>query len=223
MVNAASYSLGYASPFPNGAVAPGEIVTIFGNGLPEKPTVNFGQFPAPVLYASACQINTVVPFEVTPGSNTLLTLQSAGETIGPVEVPVVAAAPGLFTMTQNGTGQAAILNQDNSVNSASNPAPRGTIVAVYLTGTGDLTPAIPDGSLGPLTAPFPAPVAVISVNIGEVAAPLLFVGQAPGLIAGATQVNVQVPANAPTGVVPITIYAAYYASQLHGSVTMAVQ
>ena len=28
MVNAASYSLGYASPFPTGAVAPGEIVTL---------------------------------------------------------------------------------------------------------------------------------------------------------------------------------------------------
>ena len=152
-----------------------------------------------------------------------MSVQSAGQTIGPVKLPVVAAAPGLFTMTQNGSGQAAILNQDYSVNSASNPAPRGSFVAVYLTGTGALDPRIADGSLGPMSPPFPAPTAGITAAIGGVAATVLFKGQAPGLIAGATQVNVQVPENAPAGVVPVTIYAGGYASQLSGAVTMAVK
>ena len=191
VVNAASFSPGYASPFPTGAVAPGEIVTLFGVGFGDEPTVSFSQTPAPILYASNCQINAVVPFEVTPGLNTLVSVQSAGQTIGPVKLPVVAAAPGLFTMTQNGTGQAAILNQDYSVNSASNPAPRGSFVAVYLTGAGALDPRIADGSLGPMSPPFPAPTAGITAAIGGVAATVLFKGQAPGLIAGATQVNVQ--------------------------------
>jgi uncharacterized protein (TIGR03437 family) len=54
-------------------------------------------------------------------------------------------------------------------------------------------------------------------------APIAFVGQAPGLIAGALQVNVQVPQNAPVGAaIPIVIYAAFYASQL-GQITMALQ
>ena len=172
-------------------MASGEIVTLFGVGFGDNPTVSFSQTPAPILYASNCQINAVVPFVVTPGQNTFVSVQSAGQTIGPVKLPVVAAAPGLFTMTQNGTGQAAILNQDYSVNSASNPAPRGSFVAVYLTGTGALDPRIADGSLGPMSPPFPAPTAGITAAIGGVAATVLFKGQAPGLIAGATQVNVQ--------------------------------
>jgi len=227
IVNAASFSPGYASSFPNGAVAPGEIVSIFGAGFGYSPTVTFGQTAAPVLSASGCQINAVVPFEAPVGQSTLVTVQFAEQVIGPVKLPVVAAAPGLFTITESGTGQGAILNQDNSVNSASNPAARGSIVAIYLTGTGELAPPITDGALGPLTPPFPAPEAAIGATIGGVPATVVFAGQAPGLIAGATQVNVQVP-DAPTGVVPITLEAAGYyaggsASQVYQSVTIAIK
>jgi uncharacterized protein (TIGR03437 family) len=110
------------------------------------------------------------------------------------------------------------------LNSPSNPAARGSIVSVYMTGAGALNPFISDGSLGPLTPPFPAPLATVSATIGSMDAPILFAGQAPGLIAGATQVNVQVPQNAPVGAaIPITIYVAGYTSQLTQSVTMAVR
>jgi uncharacterized protein (TIGR03437 family) len=97
---------------------------------------------------------------------------------------------------------------------------------VYLTGVGALTPAIADGSIGLLIPPFPAPIQSISANIGGassilVTAPVLFTGQAPGLIAGVTQVNVRIPQNAPTGAsVPITITAGEFPSQPVG---MAVQ
>jgi uncharacterized protein (TIGR03437 family) len=186
--------------------------------------VNFGQFPATVLYASNCQINAVVPFAVSPGLAIPVTVQSGATILGPVKLPVVVAAPGIFTMTENGSGQAAILNQDSTLNSPSNPAARGSIVSVYMTGVGALKPSIADGSLGPLVPPFPAPAATIGVTIGGVVAQVTFAGQAPGLIAGATQVNVEVPQNAPVGAaVPITIYAAGYASQVGQSVTMAVQ
>jgi uncharacterized protein (TIGR03437 family) len=186
--------------------------------------VIFGQFPAPILYASDCQINAVVPFEVTPGLATFATVQSGGQTLGPLKLPVVVSAPGIFTMSATGSGQAAILNQDSTVNSPSNPAPRGSIVSVYMTGVGALNPFIADGSLGPLSPPFPKPMAAVSAIIGSVNAPIKFVGQAPGLIAGATQVNVQIPQNAPVGAaIPITIYAAGYASQWMQSVTMAVR
>jgi uncharacterized protein (TIGR03437 family) len=223
VLNAASFSPGYASPFPTGAVAPGEIVTVLGTGFGDKATVSFDQFQAPILYASNCQINAVVPFEVTPGLNTFASVQSGGQTIGPVKLPVVPAAPGLFTMTQNGSGQAAVLNQDGTVNSVSNPAARVSTVAVFLTGSGVLNPQIADGSLGPLAPPFPEPIAGISVSIAGVVAPVVFAGQAPGLIAGATQVNVRVPQSSPIGVVPITVFAANYASQLADAVTIAVK
>ena len=225
VLNAASLLPGYPSQFPAGAVAPGEIVTLFGNGFESsKPSVNFGKFPAAVLYASNCQINAVVPFEAAPGVATLVTVQSGGQTLGPVKLPVVIAAPGIFSENGSGSGQGAILNQDSSVNSPSNPAARGSIVSVYVTGIGALSPFIADGSLGPLIPPFPAPMAAVSVTIGQVDAPVAFAGQAPGLVAGVTQLNVEIPQNAPVGAaIPIAIYAAYYPSQLNPSIAMAVR
>ena len=47
-----------------------------------------------------------------------------------VTVPVVASAPGIFTAGE-GVGQAAALNADNSYNSATNPATRGSVVVLY--------------------------------------------------------------------------------------------
>jgi uncharacterized protein (TIGR03437 family) len=227
VLNAASFFPGYVTPFPTGAVAPGEIVTIFGNDFGSaKPAVTFGISPAAVLYSSNCQINAVVPFEVNPGSTTLVSVQPGGQNssqpLGPIKLPVVVAAPGIFTINGSGSGQGAILNQDSTVNSPSNPAARGSIVSVYLTGVGALNPMIADGSLGPLTPPFPASMANINAAIGGVSAPVIFGGQAPGLIAGATQVNIQIPQDGPVGsAVPIAIYAVYYISQ--ASVTMAVR
>jgi uncharacterized protein (TIGR03437 family) len=225
VLNAASFFPGYASAFPTGAVAPGEIVTLFGNGFGSaKPSVLFSQYPAIVLYASNCQINAVVPFEVNPGFPTFVTIQSGGQTLGPIELPVSVAAPGIFTMNQSGSGQAAILNQDSTANLPSNPAVRGSIVSVYITGAGAMDPFIADGSLGPLTPPFPAPLAPVSATIGGMDATITFAGQAPGLIAGATQVNVEIPQNAPVGTaIPITIYVADYSSQYLQTVKMAVR
>jgi uncharacterized protein (TIGR03437 family) len=227
VVNAASFFPGYFTTLAEGGVTPGEVVTLFGAGFGEKPAVTFSQYspvqvPTPLLYTSDCQINAVVPFEVTPGLSTFVSVQSGGQIIGPVKLPVVVAAPGLFTTTGSGNGQAAIVNQDGTVNSASNPVSRGSTVAVYVTGLGPVAPPIADGSLGPSAPPFPQPAAAITGKIGGVPAPVTFAGQAPGLIAGVSQVNVQVPPNAPTGVVPIVIYAdQYYWSA--GGATIAVK
>lgn len=231
VVNAATLLGGYRFPY-TGALAPGEIVALFGNGFGSKPAVSFSGLPAPILYASNCQINAVVPFGVAPGTptgvgpfstaSTPVTVVAESQTLGPLRLGVVTAVPGIFTLTGTGTGQAAVINQNGTINSASNPAPRGSIIAVYMTGTGQLTPAIADGSYGPSTAPFPTPVASISAWIGDNSAPVLFAGQAPTLIAGVTQVNVQIPPDAPTGAaVGVTIEAGGYSSG--GQVVVAVQ
>jgi uncharacterized protein (TIGR03437 family) len=229
VLNAASMEPGYGSAFAEGAGAgaPGEIVTLFGNGFGSSkfgstPTVNFGLLAAPILYASDCQINAVVPFDVAPGLPIPVTVQSGNQILGPVKLPVVTAQPAIFAINGSGSGQGAILNQDSTLNSAANPAPRGSVVSVFLTGTGVLNPPLADGSLGPLNPPFPAPVAEIGAAIGVVAAQVTFAGQAPGLIAGATQVNIRIPQNAPVGAaIPITIYAGGYASL--GKITISIQ
>ena len=231
VLNAASLYPGNESPYPDGSIAPGEIVSLFGSGFGSNPTVTFRGYRAPILYASDCQINAVVPFGFAPGLPVLVTVESGAETLATVKLPVVAAAPGIFTTSGDGAGQAAVLNQDSTLNSPSNPAARGSIVSVFMTGAGDLHPYIGDGALGPLAPPFPTPLSPVEALIGGGVAPVTFAGQAPGLIAGATQVNIQVPQNAPVGdAVSLEIYVGGYFSPgyvLAGSfarpVTMAVQ
>jgi uncharacterized protein (TIGR03437 family) len=205
-----------ANPYTGGEVAPGELVTLFGlNFTPDADlNITFDGRTAPLTYSGATQINAVVPFEVSdaPGSSTLISIQSGGQTYGPVELPVAPAQPGLFTRDGSGQGQAAILNQDGTLNSITNPAPAGSVVAVYMTGVGEYKQRIADGSLGPLEPPFPSPVLGVSATINGEQGLVLFVGQAPGLIAGVVQVNLQVPDDATSGMATLVVYVGNYAS-----------
>jgi uncharacterized protein (TIGR03437 family) len=96
---------------------------------------------------------------------------------------VLDAVPALFTADEAGHGQAAILNQDGTVNSTTNPAAHGSVISVFMTGAGRMTPAQPDGSMGPLSAPFPVPVLGAACSLGQV----LYAVAAPGLVAGAVR------------------------------------
>ncbi len=200
-----------AASSATGAVSPGEIVTLYGTGIGPAsgsaapvsagvfPTtasnvqVLFGTFPAALLYVSATQINAVVPFEVVPGTSVPVTLTYNGNSAASVTTAVQTEAPGIFLI---GKTQGAILNDDYSVNSGTNAAAVGSFVQIYSTGSGPLVPAFTDGelALGPSTTG----AADVSVTIGGIAAQVLYAGSAPGLVAGALQINVVVP----TGVTP---------------------
>jgi uncharacterized protein (TIGR03437 family) len=217
MVSAASLVPGDNPHAPEGAVAPGEIVTVVGENLPPNPRVNFDGQPAPILYADAHQINAVVPFEVS-APNTVVSVEG----VGGFRLPVWPAVPALFTTDFSGQDQVAALNQDLSINSNTNPAKAGAIVAVYMTGVGAMTPPIGDGQLGPLQPPFPAPVLGVSATVNNAGAPILFAGQAPGLIAGAVQVNVQIPEGTASGNAVLVVYIGNFRTQI-GLTTIAVQ
>jgi uncharacterized protein (TIGR03437 family) len=214
VVNAAGYqnSAAYAA----GYVAPGEIVVIFGQALGPTagagatvnaagylPTnlggvsVTFSGMPAPMLYAGANQVNAIVPFEVT--GQTEVQVHYQGATSAPVEMQVAEGEPAFFTWGAAGTGQTAALNQDGSLNSASNPAARGSIVSIWATGFGAMSPAYPDGLIvrGALSQLVPAP----NVFVGGLSVPatIQYGGQAPDLVAGAVQINFVVPQDAPIG------------------------
>jgi uncharacterized protein (TIGR03437 family) len=196
------------------------VVTLFGlNFSPGAGLkVTFDGASAPLIYADTGQINAVVPFDVQDlsGSSTLVSIQSGEQTFGPVKLPVAPAQPGLFTRDGSGRGQAAILNQDGTLNSSTSPASAGSVVAVYMTGVGDYKQKLLDGSLGPLDPPFPSPVLGVSATINGEQAPVLFVGQAPGLIAGVVQVNVQVPGDVKSGMATLVVYVGDYVSSYTG-------
>jgi uncharacterized protein (TIGR03437 family) len=213
LANAASGWAGRTGDYASGAVAPGELVSLFGQGFRPGPDLNvtFDGKPVPILYADTGQINAVAPFQAGADSSfTMVSVNQGTQVIGPYQLPVAPAAPGIFAASINGKTQAAALNEDGSINSSTNPAAPGSVVSVFTTGAGAYSPAIGDGDLGPMQPPFPVPTIGVSARIGPTLAepfPLLFAGQAPGLIAGVVQLNLGVPADVPPG--PAN-FAAYF-------------
>jgi uncharacterized protein (TIGR03437 family) len=226
--------------FQSGPVAPGEIVSLFGSAIgPPTPAllaltnprlvansldgvhVYFDGVPAPLLYASAGQVNAVVPYSVAGQSTTELQLEYLGVLSNPVTLQVVATVPGVFSINGSGQGPGAILNtSDGSVNSAAKPAARGDWVSIFATGAGVTTPASVDGFVA--SAPLPAPNAQVSVTMGGLPCQLNFEGAAPGLVSGVLQINAQVPAGlSPGPSVPVQVRIG--SANSAATVTVAIQ
>jgi hypothetical protein len=108
---------------------------------------------------------------------------------------------------------------------ASNPAGKGSILSIYATGAGLMNVPTTDGTITPLTAPYPATQLSIGLEIGDAPATIQYSGAAPGLVAGAIQVNAYVPQGAPLGAsVPILLSVGGYPSPSPAnSVTIAIQ
>lgn len=211
-----------------GWVAPGGLATIYGSGLATgtesaaslpAPTslagasVTVGGFMAPMLYASSGQVNFQVPFEVPPG-NAVFTVYMNGSAVASGSLAVQATAPGIFMMDG---GQAAVVNQGGGVNSVGSPAPAGSVVSVYVTGLGTVSPQVasgapaPSGSIAYTNDP-------VTVTVGTATATLQFAGLAPGF-AGLYQVNFVVP-SLPSGQYAMTVSAGGAVSNV---ATIAVQ
>ncbi len=210
--------LSAASLLP-GPVAPGEIVTLLGAGL-SGVTVLFDGTPAPLLYSAPNQVNAIAPYSIRNKASTQLQVVQQGQPLAALSIPVVAAAPAIFTVDGSGVGPGAILNQDYSVNSPSNPAAAGSAIMIFATGAGQTNPPGVDGQLA--AAPLPQPVLPVSVQIAGLDAQVLYAGAAPGLIAGMLQVNCLVPLDSPSGLtVPIVLTIGTTPSQ--SPVTLAIQ
>jgi uncharacterized protein (TIGR03437 family) len=149
---------------------------------------------APLLYVSATQINFQMPFEAAGRSSVAVVVDNNGLQSPPETVAVAPAAPGVFTAPGN---RAVAQNQDFTLNTPSNPAPRGSVVIVYLTGHGAVSPSVPTGQAAP-PDPLSRATGGSSASIGGVSAPVLFLGLTPGLV-GVAQANVLVPDGAPAG------------------------
>lgn len=162
-----------AASLQAGALAGGELVTIFGGGFGPDSVVTFDGVEATLLYGGDRQINALVPLEIAGNASTAVSVTGNGAASNTVAFRVAAAAPAIFSVNQSGGGQGAILNQDNSPNSADNPAVAGSTIQMFGTGAG----------LG---------LDDVAVSIGGVNAQVVYAGQAPGL-AGILQVNAVVP------------------------------
>jgi len=179
--------------------------------------VLFNGTPAPLYYAQDRQINAQAPYEIAGAATADVEVFFQGVSHGKATITVAASAPGIFTVSA-GTGLAAALNQDGSLNSASAPARQASIVTLYATGEGLTYPAGSDGKLA--AAPFPMPVLPVMLTVGGYPAQILFAGEAPGY-AGLLQINARVPGGfAPTGNVAVVLSVGAASSQ--PGVTIAV-
>ena len=226
-----------AASFLPGPVVPGAIVSIFGLGIgPDQGTgakldpsgrvdnfladtwVLFDGTQAPLFYVQANQINAQVPYAVAGKTSTVMQVTHKGARTDPVTLSVTDTAPAIFALA-GGTGRGAIFNQDLTLNSASNPAPRGSFMVLYATGEGQTVPAGIDGTLA--QAPSPVPLFPVSLSIGGFPADIVFAGSAPGF-AGLLQVNARVPMEVfPGSAVPVSLTVGNASSQ--PGITMAVE
>ncbi len=168
------------------------------------------QIKAPLNYVSPGQINFVFPVAAAPGSQRIAArVADSGELVAGGTVLVAAYAPGFFTRSQNGTGEAAALNADNTINSPSNPAARGSVIQLFGTGQGPVVTPVADGQPAPLapdkTIAIPTSDANTCLNKqpavcvalggsqgGAQLAEIQYSGLAPGLV-GVWQVNIKIP------------------------------
>ena len=225
-----------ASFAANTPVAPGSLVSIFGTGLSDSnqaasglplpvalgtTSLTLGSVPLPLIHALPLQVDAQVPWELAGQSQAQLAIVTDDLSGNTVSVPLAQFSPGIYTASGSGSGQGAIIiNGTSTLVAPGQAARRGTdYIDIFATGLGPVTnrPATgapaPSGSLAETTYP-------VSVTIGGVPATPSFAGLAPGWV-GLYQVNVQVPANAPTGdAVPVTLSVG---GAVSNQVTIAVQ
>jgi uncharacterized protein (TIGR03437 family) len=211
-------------------ISPAEVISIYGPGIgpatAASATPTNGFYPTtfsgvqvtmnganiPLLYVSQNQINAVVPMEAATGAGATVRVIN-GTAVSPAyPVWIVPAAPQAFPT---------VLNQDGTINSQSNPAHSGSAITFYATGWQSTFFQLADGQVAT------AAIAVFSGNCcvsiqGVAGASVLYAGDAPGIVAGVSQFNIQLGAVSAVGQVAFSVNdltAAFY--QVNQSVWVA--
>jgi uncharacterized protein (TIGR03437 family) len=232
-----------AANYASGSLTPGQVVILrTPNAGPEglveshldldgkmstqagETRVLFDDRPAPILYAVRGKIGVVVPYGIVGKETASVVVEYRGRRSDPVTLPVVPAAPALYTLDSSGRGQAAMLNETGCCNSARNPATQGSIAQLFGTGAGQVKPGGIDGLYSDYSqiADYPKPELPVSVTVGGIPAEILYAGEASLHVSGTFVVNFRVPRNAPVGeAIPLVLTVGSYRSP--EGVTMAIR
>jgi uncharacterized protein (TIGR03437 family) len=228
--------------FERGPVAPGSIVSLFGQNLttsaamaqtlPLPRTLNgvrvlVGEKEAPLFYVGPSQVNAQVPFELESDRQLQVRIEVNGVSSAPEPLQTSAARPGIFTLGPPYGNQGAILiaNTDKlampvTAGVPGEPTTAGGVISIFCTGLGATDPAVASGQPGPAAEPLARVKTPVTVTIGGKPATVYFAGFAPGF-AALYQVNAQVPADvAPGDAVPVVITQGGFASN---TATIAVR
>jgi len=213
--------------FERGPVAPGSIISLFGQNLttstavaqtlPLPRTLNgvrvlVGEKEAPLFYVGPSQVNAQVPFELESDRQLQVRIEVNGVSTAPEPLQTSAARPGIFTLGPPYGNQGAILIANSNklampvtAGVPGEPAQAGGVISIFCTGLGATDPAVASGQPGPSIEPLARAKTLPTVTIGGLPATVSFAGLAPGF-AAVYQVNAQVPAGVAAGdALPVVI------------------
>jgi len=200
---------------PSGAVAPGSIISIFGQSLaastqlgPSNPlsqslngvTVTVNDLILPLMFVSPEQINAQLPSSLTPGAYTL-EVQPAGQTEVSGTFTVARNAPGLFFQTINSVDYATAMHGDGSLVTTANPAEAGETISLLGTGFGPYQKTVLDGFFPSNPPPAVEDSVVLSVGGRK---PTSKSTAAPGFT-GMDLTKFEVPSGLTSGAVPVLV------------------
>jgi uncharacterized protein (TIGR03437 family) len=157
-----------AASFQAGSLSPGELVTIFGQGMGPS-TLQYSQtsspgffdnfvsgtrvlfdgVPAPLVYTYQDYVTAIVPYTVSGETSTSVQVEYLGTPSASVTMPVAASAPGLFTVPPTGSGSGAILDVNSQLVTPANPAGVGDWICIFGTGAGTTDADALDGRIAP--------------------------------------------------------------------------
>jgi uncharacterized protein (TIGR03437 family) len=202
---------------PNSAVAPGSIISIFGEHL--APTLELGRVNPlaqaiagvtvtvndrilGLLFVSPTQINAQVPSGLPDGDYTLQ-VHSTSQADVSATFTIAREAPGLFFQTMNEQQYVIALHEDGSPVTPDNPAKAGETIALLGTGFGPYSGPVIDGFFPP--DPPPALADSVTVSAAGQTPKTMWSGAAPGFT-GVALTRFRVPEDLPAGTnVPLKV------------------
>ncbi len=227
VVNAASLQVGQG-------LAPGSYISIYGKGLSESTrvantpylpvslagvSVSFDlqakkiSVPARLHFVSDGQVNVQIPWELQGLTSASMKVSIGDSSSAVYTVPINDYAPAAFEYTDAASGRllAAALDESFALLSSGNPAKKGRPVQIYVNGMGpvDNTPA--SGEVAP-EQPLARTRVLPTVTVAGKPADVLFSGLAPFNV-GLYQLNIVIPADAPSGIQPVVITTGGVASK----------
>jgi uncharacterized protein (TIGR03437 family) len=197
------------NPLAGGALAPGNLVQVFGSGLSSKSmstpggplptTLNgtqllVGGILAPISSVSPGMVTAEIPFGLTPGMQYQVVLNANGALTTPDTVQLAGTAPGIST------GAATLVtasHPDGSAVTEASPAAPGEALVLVAAGLGVTDIPVADGALSP-DSPLANAVSAPSLTIDGNPAVISFAELQPGMV-GLYQVGFIVPQEAKSG------------------------
>lgn len=187
------------TPGVNGVVVPNNIIGPLPTTLAGI-TVTFNGTAAPIFSVSNLngveQVTVQVPYEVAGLGSASVVITTPGGGSGTFTVTLQPYSPGIFTTSVFGVqNQVVATRPDGSYVSPSNPAQRGEIITIFVTGAGQTSPVTGTNDAGIANQNIAANIAVGFNNAGT---PYISAQSVVGLV-GVYAITLQVPADTTAG------------------------